>query len=325
MQAVADFQSYFVDYLQKRSFKKQPTELYEPVNYILSLGGKRLRPVLVLMGYQLFQADVEKALPAALAVEVFHNFSLVHDDIMDEAPLRRGQASVHEKYSVNHGILSGDVMLIYCYTFLQELPTVAISSEAIRIFNEVAIGVCEGQQMDMNFEQRMDVSIEEYLKMIELKTAVLIAGGLKIGALIGGASPTDQNHLSEFGRNIGIAFQLQDDYLDTFGDPEKFGKKVGGDIAQNKKTFLLLKALALAEGEQKVQLLNWLTAPCEDENEKIASITALYKELGIPQLAESKKMEYQSLAFDHLAAVDLPEDNKKLLAGLAHQLLGREY
>ncbi|MFK8104543.1 MAG: polyprenyl synthetase family protein, partial [Saprospiraceae bacterium] len=226
MKSPAALKQIFDDYIATNEFKQAPVALYEPINYIFSLGGKRLRPLLLLMGYNLFGERVEEALPAAFAIEIFHNFSLLHDDIMDEAPLRRGKPSVHVKYNVNTGILSGDVMLIYAYQYLARLSVLPRYAKIVELFNQLAIDVCEGQQYDMNFEEEEQVALSAYLKMIELKTAALIGGALGMGAVIGGASEKDMEQLMQFGRNIGIAFQIQDDILDTFGDPEKFGKKV---------------------------------------------------------------------------------------------------
>lgn len=324
MQQVSALQSLFSKYLTENEFENKPEGLYEPINYILSLGGKRIRPVLLLMGCNMFDDDIEKALPASYAVEIFHNFSLLHDDIMDEAPLRRGKPTVHVKYNQNTGILSGDVMLVYAYEFLLKLDAKVNVLEILKVFNQVAIEVCEGQQHDMDFETRNDVLISEYLKMIEQKTAALIAGGLKIGAIIGGASAADAAHLYEFGRNIGIAFQLQDDILDTFGDPEKFGKKVGGDIVQNKKTFLVLKTLEIANDEQRAQLTLLMNKDFEEENKKINAVKSIFNKLQIRQLAEQLMEEYSTKAFEHLDAVQIDKSRKIPLVNLAHQLMGRE-
>ena len=324
MQQVAQLQILFKSYLSDHQFSQSPKGLYDPVNYILSLGGKRLRPVLLLMGCNLFDDEVNQALPAAYAVEIFHNFSLLHDDIMDEAPLRRGHPTVHVKYNQNTGILSGDVMLVYAYEFLAQLGEKVNILKVLKIFNQLAIGVCEGQQYDMDFEQRDDVTIDEYLKMIEQKTAVLIAGGLQIGALIGGASKEDAQHLYEFGRNVGIAFQLQDDILDTFGDPEKFGKKVGGDIAQNKKTFLLLKAYECCDEQQAKQLRILMNKGTQDEEGKINEVKSIFNELEIRQQSEQLMETYLQLAFSHLEKVEVGEIRKKPLKDLANQLMGRE-
>ncbi len=324
MQQVAELQSLFKIYLDESQFHQEPKGLYEPINYILSLGGKRLRPVLLLMGCNLFNDNIAQALPASFAIEIFHNFSLLHDDIMDEAPLRRGKPTVHVKYNQNTGILSGDVMLVYAYEYFLQLNDKSKVPDVIKTFNKVAIEVCEGQQYDMDFETRDDVLIDEYLKMIELKTAVLIAGGLKIGAIIGGASDEDANHLYEFGRNIGIAFQLQDDILDTFGDPEKFGKKVGGDIVQNKKTFLVLKALELGNENQLERLLSLMNIDSTDEETKINAVKLIFNELQIREAAVQLMESYLAIAFEHLAEVNVPEEKKEILINLSNELMGRE-
>ena len=242
MKAIEIYQKHFLSYLKDYNTERDPKNLYEPVQYILNLGGKRLRPILTLMTADCFGGDVNKALDAALAVEVFHNFSLIHDDIMDDAPLRRGQQTVHEKWDLNTGILSGDAMLIMAYQLFENYPPETFQN-LLTLFSKTALEVCEGQQYDIDFETRNAVSIAEYLKMIEYKTAVLVAAAMKMGAIIAGASDEDQNRCYEFGKNLGIAFQLQDDYLDAFGNPETFGKQVGGDIIENKKTYLYLKAL----------------------------------------------------------------------------------
>lgn len=317
-------QQRFSNYLSQNSFQNDPKSLYEPVNYILNLGGKRIRPVLLLMACQIFDEKIDKAMPAALSIELFHNFSLVHDDIMDQAPLRRGKPTVHKQYDVNSGILSGDVMLIYVYDYLLRLKEGLPLRAIISIFNQVAIDVCKGQQYDMDFEDRNDVKISEYLKMIELKTAVLLAGALKIGSLIGGASEEDAQHFYEFGRNIGLAFQLQDDILDTFGDPEKFGKKVGGDIAQNKKTYLFLKALELASEETKNLLNQLYSEKPEDDKEKISAVTKIFNQLNVREISEKVKEEYLEIAFNHLQAISASAERKYNLESLANDLMGRE-
>jgi len=324
MQTLRQFQKLFQTYLQDNQFNSAPKELYEPVNYILSIGGKRIRPVLTLMSHALFDAKIKESLPAAFAVEVFHNFTLLHDDIMDEAPLRRGKPTVHMKYNVNTGILSGDVMMIAAYDFLSKIKDESKIPALFRLFNKTAIEVCEGQQYDMNFETSQEVKIIDYLKMIELKTSVLIAGAMKMGAVIADAPEEDANHLYEFGKNIGIAFQLQDDILDTFGDPEKFGKKVGGDIAQNKKTYLLLRAMELAKGPRKQALSDLMIGDYIEESAKIKAITQIYTDLGIREDAEELKEKYLQKAFEHLKAVQVPEENKEELNLLANELMGRE-
>lgn len=315
--------NYYEEYAAKNKFTKEPKGLYEPVDYILNIGGKRLRPLMLLMTAKLFTEDLEKALAPAYAIEVFHNFTLMHDDIMDAAPLRRGKTTVHHKWNLNTGILSGDVMLIQAYEYLCQVEA-AILPEVIRIFNEVAIGVCEGQQYDVDFETMETVSIPQYIKMIELKTSVLVAGAMRIGALVGGANKEDAYHLGEFGRNIGIAFQLQDDILDTFGDPEKFGKKVGGDIAQNKKTYLVLKSLEVATPEIAERLNYLLSTYPEDESGKIKEVTAIFDYLEIRKHANLKKEEYLNLAYEHLKAVNISESKKEPLYEFAQYLIHRD-
>lgn len=326
MQFVKPFQLAFQDYLNRSPFLKEPKNLYEPADYIMGLGGKRLRPVLLLMGHYLFDDDFEKSLPASMAVEVFHNFTLVHDDIMDAAPLRRGKATVHHRYGLNAGILTGDVMMIRAYQYLLDLNQPQLLPSLLSIFNKVAIEVCEGQQMDMDFETRDHVRIDEYLTMIELKTSVLIAGALQMGALLGGGSVADAGHLYQFGRNMGIAFQLQDDILDAFGDPEKVGKKPGGDIVQNKKTFLYLKALELASPAQQQALERWYASPVSSsqEEEKVAKVLGLWDAIGVKQQAEAEMARFQRDAFHALDLVNAKGERKELLRKLAEELLERE-
>ena len=324
MQTLSQFQLDFHNYLEANQFKTPPLELYDPVNYILSIGGKRIRPVLSLMSCALFDDHYQKALPVAFAVEVFHNFTLLHDDIMDEAPIRRGKPTVHIKYDVNTGILSGDVMMIYAYDYLTRVDDDLKMPSLFRIFNKMAIKVCEGQQYDINFETRSDVTIPEYLKMIELKTSVLLAGSMKMGAVVGNASQEDAEHIYEFGRNVGLAFQMQDDILDTFGDPEKFGKKVGGDIVQNKKTYLVLKALAVADEATKTELQTLMNTLTTDENAKIQSVKNIFNKLNIRALAEELKSNYLDKAFEHLNAITVNAERKTSLIKLANDLMQRE-
>jgi geranylgeranyl diphosphate synthase type II len=319
-----DFRQLFLDYMETHRFSDDPQSLYEPVDYIMQLGGKRLRPLLALVAHQMFQPDPQPALPVAMAVEVFHNFSLVHDDIMDAAPVRRGKPSVHAKYDTNTAILSGDVMLIYAYRFLSQLEDPAVQARVIAVFNQVAIEVCEGQQYDVDFEQRADVTIPEYIKMIEFKTAALMAGSLVMGAIVGGAGEADLMHLDAFGRKIGIAFQIQDDLLDTFGDPEKFGKKVGGDIVQNKKTLLILQALDRGNATQKAHLSQQMNTPTTNEAEKIAQVKGLLEELDIPGSTRKLRDQYRQEALAHLDAVGASSEAKKPLYELAGMLVERE-
>jgi len=321
----SQLQNVFFKYLDNQVFDRPPHSLYAPVAYIMALGGKRLRPLLALMGCEMFGRPAEAALPAAMAIEVFHNFSLVHDDIMDEAPLRRGMPTVHEKYNANTAILSGDAMLIESYRFLCQSPADASLSRLMHIFNHTALEVCEGQAADMDFETRDDVTLPEYLRMIEQKTAALIGGALALGAVIGGASEEDTAHLDAFGRNIGIAFQIQDDLLDTFGDPEKFGKKTGGDIARNKKTFLLLKALEIADPTTRQELLQLYNPNSQmDEAAKIESVKTIFKNLDTAASAEAAKADYQQRAFLHLAAIQVPDSAKAVIVGFANWLFARD-
>lgn len=312
-------------FAQQNPFPAVPAALYEPCDYILALGGKRLRPAALLLAYQLFREDLEDALPAAWAVELFHNFSLVHDDIMDAAPLRRGQPTVHTKWNITTGILSGDVLLIYAYRHLAAIQPAEVALNLIKTFNRVATEVCEGQQMDVDFETRSDVTIAEYLRMIELKTAVLLGGALEMGALCAQAPVADARHLYEFGRLAGIAFQLQDDLLDTYGDPEKFGKQVGGDILQNKKTFLVLKLLEKAPLADQQELEKWLETGAENPQEKVAAVRALFDRNGIPALVAAEKQRFQDQAFHHLAAVEVPELRKAALRQMVADLFVRDF
>ncbi len=292
---------------------------------MMSLGGKRLRPALALLAADLFSGNPDPALPAAWAVEVFHNFTLMHDDIMDAAPLRRGKQTVHTKWNVNTGILSGDVMLIFAYQLLAEVPNPALALALIRTFNRVATEVCEGQQMDMNFEQRDDVTLSEYLRMIELKTAVLLGGALEMGALCAGANADDVGHLYEFGRLAGVAFQIQDDLLDTYGDPEKFGKQVGGDILQNKKTYLVLKALEVAPEADCAELLRRMQTNSDNPEEKVAAVRALFDRNQVPALVEAEKLRFEAEAFIHLDAVSADESGKATLRKMVADLFVRTF
>ncbi|RME03091.1 MAG: polyprenyl synthetase family protein [Bacteroidetes bacterium] len=307
------------------SFGSDPDNLYRPVRYMLSLGGKRLRPVVLLLCHKLYDDDISPAMPAAAAIEVFHNFTLVHDDIMDEAPLRRGKPTVHHKFDTNKAILSGDVMLVLAYDYLLQLENQTLIPTVSRIFTKTAIEVCEGQQMDMDFEERTNVSVEEYLRMIELKTSVLVAAAMKIGALTGGASDADAQKLYEFGRNLGIAFQLQDDLLDTFGDPEKFGKQPGGDIIQNKKTYLFLKALELADDHTRSQLLGWYSNTDFDEEEKIAGVKSIFTRLDIPAQTKRLQAEFERKAMEQLNGLDAPSEKIDWLKAFAEGLMKREF
>jgi geranylgeranyl diphosphate synthase, type II len=314
----------FEAYREARPFTGNPIELYEPVNYIMELGGKRMRPVLALMGYHLFREDYSPALPLAYALEIFHNFSLVHDDIMDAAPLRRNQQTVHMKWNTNLAILAGDVMLIKAYDYLLQLPEKEHVVPIISAFNRVAREVCEGQQMDMNFELRKDVSIAEYIRMIELKTSVLVGGALEMAGLAAGASEADVQRLYQFGRNIGIAFQIQDDLLDAFGETAEVGKQIGGDILQNKKTWLILRALELSEDRVRQRLAFLMNNTSDNPDQKIEEVKAILVYLNVPALAEAAKAEYQKAAFGQLNAIDVPAERKKALTMLAESLFSRK-
>lgn len=324
MQILHQIQQDFEAYLEGSLFENEPKELYSPINYILQIGGKRLRPAVTLLSCYLFKGYYNHALPAALAVEVFHNFTLVHDDIMDNAPLRRGMPTVHEKYSVNTGILSGDVMLVHAFDLLLKLEDQKHFKKMLEVFTKLAVEVCEGQQMDMNFEGLQEVNIDEYLRMIELKTSVLVAGAMKIGALLGDADFDDAEAVYQFGRNLGISFQLQDDLLDTYGDPEKFGKKVGGDIVQNKKTFLYLKAMELADQNQKTRLIELYQPNQLNEKAKIEEVVDIFNQLNIKKETELKKEEYKNKAFSYLENLKVENERKKLLENFAFYLMNRE-
>jgi len=305
--------------IEQTSYKGYPTELYEPMNYMIQLGGKRLRPVTTLLAAQLFSEEVSKALPAAKAIEVFHNFTLIHDDIMDKAPLRRGKETVHEKWDDNIAILSGDTLLIEVYNHFLEGNYKNIA-EILKVFNQIAIEVCEGQQLDMNFEKREDVTIDEYINMIRLKTSVLVGGAFKIGALVANASESDATLIYEFGENLGIAFQLKDDYLDCFGDPEKFGKQVGGDILSNKKTFMMLKALEMdTTGELKKSIYqNEFNA-----KKKIDFVKSLYKKLKVDELAFDLMEAYYRKAIQSLNKIESPQFSKNKIIQFAEDLMQR--
>ena len=307
--------------LEKRAFTGKPAELYEPMNYIVSLGGKRMRPISVLMGCALFDDDTENALPAALAVEWFHNFTLIHDDIMDNAPLRRGKATVHEKWNTSIGILSGDALLVKCYDLLLETP-LDVQSELMHLFNKTAIEVCEGQQWDMNYENRREVHCDEYLRMIEYKTSVLLAAALKLGAIIGGADETDAQHLYEFGRNLGLAFQIQDDYLDLYGISDKVGKRVGGDVLACKKTILLIDALESIHGEDREALIDLYNSDIEDKVERIQSEFA---KLNVADKVKQRIDQYHDRALEHLSKIDVDSERKSDLLALAQFLINREH
>ncbi len=301
-------------------FPQHPESLYSPCRYLLTLGGKRVRPVLCLMGAELFGDIHPDAWHAAMAVELFHNFTLIHDDIMDKAPLRRGQSTVHEKYGLTAGILSGDVLSIAAYSQLHNISQHL--QPVLRLFNKTAIEVCEGQQLDMDYEQSANVSIADYIRMIELKTSVLLACSLKMGALISGAMEGNADKLYAFGRNLGIAFQLQDDYLDAFGDAAKLGKQAGGDIKANKKTFLLIKALENGDDQQKSALHRWLDG---DDPGKVAALCTLFEDTGAKDACRTAVQEYSAKAFAGLEEIAVISSRKEPLKNLAEALLMREF
>src|SRR6056297_2156344 len=323
MHSIEQYRSHFISYLESKTNTKEPKNLYAPITYILELGGKRLRPVLVLMATEVFGTDYKRALDAALAVEVFHNFSLVHDDIMDDAPLRRGKATVHEKWDINTGILSGDAMLINAYQLFENYEGDTFRNLA-QLFSKTALEVCEGQQYDVDFETRDDVTEAEYLKMIEYKTAVLVAAALKMGGIVANASLEDQNSIYEFGRNLGIAFQLQDDYLDAFGDPKTFGKQVGGDIIENKKTFLYLKALEKGTPMQRKELSDLFSIQPKDPSDKIKTIKTLFVETGSAALTQKEIEAFTQKAFAVLEGLRIAKDKKDLLQLFGENLMRRK-
>lgn len=302
------------------SFTGNPQNLYDPIGYMLSLGGKRLRPVLCLMANDMFGGDVQRAMPAALAVEVFHNFTLVHDDIMDNAPIRRGMPTVHEKWNQTIAILSGDLMMIKAIDLLVSTHSANIQ-KLIQIFNKAAAEVCEGQQLDMNFETMNEVQVQQYMDMITLKTAVLLGASLQLGATIGGATDADAEKIYLFGKHIGVAFQIQDDLLDAFGEGDKVGKKIGGDIAANKKTLLWIEALRLADTSDKEALQRCLNMA--DENEKISKVLSLYRKLGVHEVCEQLKKEQLQLAFSYLDAISVVAERKQELKNSAIELMER--
>ena len=323
MHSIYQYQEFISEYLNEQYETKEPKNLYEPIHYILGLGGKRMRPVLTLMSAEVFDADYKKALPAALAVEVFHNFSLVHDDIMDDAPLRRGNETVHEKWNTNTAILSGDAMLILAYQYFEKYNT-DVFRDLAKLFSKTAIEVCEGQQWDVDFETRDDVSIPEYLKMIEFKTAVLVAAAMKMGAIVAETSEENANLIYDFGLNLGLAFQLQDDYLDAFGDPKTFGKQVGGDIIENKKTYLYLKAVEFASGEEKEQLLHLFSIHPIDNLDKIESVKAIFNTTGASKATQQAIQDYTLKAFDTLQKISVDNEKKDMLRSFGENLMGRK-
>jgi len=322
MQQTQFYRDLFISYLKQFISAKEPENLYNPIHYILDLGGKRLRPVLTLMTADIFEGDHKEALNAALAIEVFHNFSLIHDDIMDEAPLRRGKETVHEKWDLNTGILSGDAMLIMAYQLFESYKPKTFQALA-KLFSKTALQVCEGQQYDIDFETRDDVTIPEYLKMIEYKTAVLVGAAMKMGAIVANASASCQNTIYEFGKNLGIAFQLQDDYLDAFGNPETFGKQVGGDIIENKKTYLYLKALEFSSDKNKNEIESLMKDSILLNDDKVKVAKQFFVESGSAEATKQEIEKYTKLAFSVLKTLNISEEKKLLLQQFGEDLMVR--
>lgn len=311
----------FTGRFHTRHFPEQPASLYDADEFFLSMGGKRIRPVMCLMGNELFDAIVPDAYHVAAAIELFHNFTLIHDDIMDQAPLRRGMPTVHAKYGESTALLAGDVMLIVAYDYLNRIQP-SYMRKVLRLFGRTAKEVCEGQQLDMDFEKMENVQMEEYIRMVELKTSVLLAASLKMGAILGGAGEGNQQHLYEFGKNLGIAFQVRDDYLDAFGDPAKFGKQVGGDIVANKKTFLVIKALEVATPAQRKDLQELMTTRPAD---KVEQVLAIFRACGVDQWAFDLKEKYIAAAYQHLEDTAVLSSRKEPLKQLARFLVQRDY
>jgi len=322
MHALSHYQELISDYFSELHLNKEPKNLYEPIEYILHLGGKRMRPILTLMATEVFDVDCKKALAAATAIEVFHNFSLVHDDIMDDAPLRRGNETVHEKWDINTGILSGDAMLILAYQHFEEYEP-KIFRDLAKLFSKTALEVCEGQQYDVDFETREDVTIPEYLKMIEYKTAVLVGAAMKMGAIVAETSEENANLIYDFGLNLGIAFQLQDDYLDAFGDPETFGKQVGGDIIENKKTYLYLKAMEFSNADEKEQLTHLFSIQPNDNSDKIESVKVIFNQTKASEATQKAIQEYTFKAFETLEQMKISNDKKVMLRTFGENLMNR--
>ena len=310
------------DYLKNMPYARPPQGLYEPIAYELSLGGKRIRPVLMLMAYNLYQDNVDAILSQAAGLETYHNHTLLHDDVMDKADMRRNKPTVHNVWNENTAILSGDAMLILAYRLMADCPKDKLA-DVLHVFTETTMEICEGQQWDMEFETRMDVKVEEYIEMIRLKTSVLLAAALKIGAMLGGASDEDAQKLYDFGVKIGLAFQLQDDWLDVYGDPKVFGKNIGGDILCNKKTYMLITALEEANEEQRAVLESWLAAHDYVPAEKIAAVTALYNEIGVGKRCQEKAEALNAEGFGILDSVNLPEERKAVLREYACSMLNR--
>lgn len=311
-------------FLDALPYNRTPKSLYEPIRYVLSMGGKRIRPVLMLLGYNLYKEDTDKILMNAIALETYHNYTLLHDDLMDQADLRRGHETVHKKWDANTAILSGDSMLVLAYERMAQCDSRHLA-DVLSLFTTTALEIGEGQQYDMEFETRDDVREEEYIEMIRLKTSVLLACALKIGAILADASAEDADNLYKFGEQIGLAFQLQDDYLDVYGDSKVFGKKIGGDITSNKKTFMLINAFSHANEAQRQELEKWVNAKSFDREEKIAAVTRLYNEIGIDKMAQAKIAYYFEQSKKYLDAVQVPAERKEELQKYAQRMMKRKY
>lgn len=311
-------------FLDALPYERTPKSLYEPIRYVLSMGGKRIRPVLMLLGYNLYKEDTDKILMNAIALETYHNYTLLHDDLMDQADLRRGHETVHKKWDANTAILSGDSMLVLAYERMAQCDSRHLA-DVLRLFTTTALEIGEGQQYDMEFETRDDVREEEYIEMIRLKTSVLLACALKIGAILADAPAEDADHLYKFGEQIGLAFQLQDDYLDVYGDSKVFGKKIGGDITSNKKTFMLINAFSHANEAQRQELEKWVNAKSFDREEKIAAVTRLYNEIGIDKMAQAKIAYYFEQSKKYLDAVQVSAERKEELQKYAQRMMKRKY
>lgn len=311
------------DFLDNLKYERKPSGLYDPVKYVLSMGGKRIRPVLMLLSYGLFKDDVESVLMPACALETYHNYTLLHDDLMDNADMRRGHETVHRKWDANTAILSGDSMLVLAYERMAKCNPVYLS-DVLHTFTETALEIGEGQQYDMEFETRNDVTEDEYIEMIRLKTSVLLACAQKIGAILAGASKQDQDNLYKFGEQIGLAFQLQDDYLDVYGDPKVFGKKVGGDIICNKKTYMLINAYNRADAELRRELQHWMEAETFNSDEKVAAVTAIYNKVGVDKLAIEKIAYYFEESKKYLDAVQVSDERKAELRLYAQKMMHRK-
>lgn len=324
MKTADEILSMVNEFLANLPYERKPKSLYEPIRYVLSMGGKRIRPTLMLLGYNLFKENPEKILMNAVALETYHNYTLLHDDLMDNADLRRGHETVHKKWDANTAILSGDSMLVLAYERMAQCDEKHLA-KVLKLFTTTALEIGEGQQFDMEFENRNDVKEEEYIEMIRLKTSVLLACALKMGAILADASDEDAENLYKFGEQIGLAFQLQDDYLDVYGDTKVFGKEIGGDITSNKKTYMLINAFNLADEAQRAELQKWVDAEDFDRKEKVAAVTRLYNEIGIDKMAQDKIAYYFEQSKKYLDAVNVPAERKEELAKYAQKMMKRQY